>query len=181
VRDVLLNNGFGVNIIFENLRKKLGLKKPKSTPFIIKMVDQRKVQPIGLINNLKFDLVGCEFKIFVTVLDMGNETETYSMFLGRPWLKHVKAYHNWGDNTFTIITRERTMAVNTILKNPLKLSKRLKYVDDGYDWEEGLLNEEEEQLYNAVPKLWHVGEVAPKELYFLKEIDYGMLQPKEKL
>jgi hypothetical protein len=29
-----------------------------------------------------------------------------------------------------------------------------------------------------VPKLWHVGEVVPKELYFFKKIDYGMLQPK---
>ncbi len=71
--------------------------------------------------------------------------------------------------------------MSIIKKIPLKLLKRPKYVNDGYDWEEGLSNEEEEQLYNVMPKLWHVGEVAPKELYFLKEIDYGMLQPKEKL
>jgi hypothetical protein len=31
-----------------------------------------------------------------------------------------------------------------------------------------------------MPKLWHVGEVALEELYLLGEIDYGMLQPKEK-
>jgi len=31
-----------------------------------------------------------------------------------------------------------------------------------------------------VPKLWPIGEVALKELYFLKKIDYGMLQLKEK-
>jgi hypothetical protein len=30
-------------------------------------------------------------------------------------------------------------------------------------------------------KLWHVGEVVPKKLYFLKEIDCGMLQPKNKV
>ncbi len=68
--------------------------------------------------------------------------------------------------------------MSIIEKIPLKPSKRPKYVD-GYDWEEGLLNEEKEQLYNAVPKLWPVGKMAPKELYFLKEIDCGMLQPKE--
>jgi hypothetical protein len=28
--------------------------------------------------------------------------------------------------------------------------------------------------------LWLIGEVALEELYFLKEIDYGMLQPKAK-
>jgi hypothetical protein len=42
------------------------------------------------------------------------------------------------------------------------------------------LNEKEEQLYNVVPKLWHVGEMALEELYFLKEIDCGMLQLEEK-
>jgi hypothetical protein len=43
-----------------------------------------------------------------------------------------------------------------------------------------LSDEEEEQLYNAVLELWPIGEVAFEELYFLKEIEYGMLQPKEK-
>jgi hypothetical protein len=36
-----------------------------------------------------------------------------------------------------------------------------------------------EQLSNVRPKLWHVGEVVPKEQYFLKEIDCGMLQPED--
>ncbi len=31
-----------------------------------------------------------------------------------------------------------------------------------------------------MPKLWPIGEMAPKELYFLKEIDCGMFQSKEK-
>jgi hypothetical protein len=30
-------------------------------------------------------------------------------------------------------------------------------------------------------KLWPIKEVALEELYFLKEIDYGMLQPKDKV
>ncbi len=39
-----------------------------------------------------------------------------------------------------------------------------------------------EQFHNAVLKLWLLGEVTPKELYFLKEIDVGMLQrPKNKI
>jgi hypothetical protein len=103
---------------------------------------------------------------------MENGTKIYSMFLGRPWLKHAKANHNWGDSTLAIIMGERTVTMNTILKIVLKPSERPKYVDDGYDWE-GLLNGEEKQLYN---KLWHVGEVALEELYVLKEINCGMLQ-----
>jgi hypothetical protein len=84
---------------------------------------------------------------------MENGTKTYSMLLGRPWFKHAKENHNWGDSTLTISARERTMTMSTIKKIVLKPSKRPKYVDDGYDWEEGLSDEEKDQLYNVVPEL----------------------------
>jgi hypothetical protein len=53
VRDVLLNGGSSVNIILKSLRKKLGLRRPQSNPFVVRVVDQPKAQPIGLIKNLK--------------------------------------------------------------------------------------------------------------------------------
>ncbi len=37
--NVLLDGGSDVNIIFENLRKKFGLRKPKLTPFVVKMAN----------------------------------------------------------------------------------------------------------------------------------------------
>jgi hypothetical protein len=76
-----------VNIISKSLRKKLGLRKLKLAPFVVRMDDQRKVWLIGLIRNLEIDLAGCEYKFFMTMLNMENGTKTYSMFLGRPWLK----------------------------------------------------------------------------------------------
>jgi hypothetical protein len=66
--DVLLDGGSKVNIISKHLQKKLGLKKPQSTPFMVRMVDQKKVQPIGLIQNFKINLTGCTFKILTTML-----------------------------------------------------------------------------------------------------------------
>jgi hypothetical protein len=44
IMDVLLDCGSKVNIISEHLQKKLALKKPQSTPFMVKMTNQRKVQ-----------------------------------------------------------------------------------------------------------------------------------------
>ncbi len=35
VRDVLLEDGFGVNIISKSLKKKLGLKRLQSIPFVV--------------------------------------------------------------------------------------------------------------------------------------------------
>jgi hypothetical protein len=43
VRDILLDGGSGVNMISESLRKKIGLKKPKLAPFVVRMADQKKV------------------------------------------------------------------------------------------------------------------------------------------
>jgi len=45
------------------------------------MVNQQKVQPIGLIKNLKINLAGCDYKILVITLDMENGVEVYSMLL----------------------------------------------------------------------------------------------------
>jgi hypothetical protein len=39
VEDVLLDGGSSVNIIIEDLKKKLGLPIPKPTPYTLKMVD----------------------------------------------------------------------------------------------------------------------------------------------
>jgi hypothetical protein len=39
VKYALLDGGFGVKMIFESLKKKLGLRKPKLVPFVVKMVN----------------------------------------------------------------------------------------------------------------------------------------------
>jgi hypothetical protein len=94
VRDVLLDGGSHVNIISKSLRKKLGLKRPQSTPFAMQIIDQWKVYPIDLIMNLKINLADCDYKILINVLNVENGVEAYSMLLGWPWLKLAKAHHN---------------------------------------------------------------------------------------
>jgi hypothetical protein len=63
------------------------------------------VQLVGLIRKLKIDLAKCEYKIYATISNMENGTKTYSMLLGRAWLKQAKINHNRGDNTLTIISK----------------------------------------------------------------------------
>jgi hypothetical protein len=105
---VLLDGGFNVNIISKSLKNKLGLKGLQLALFVVHMVHQRKVQPIGLIMNLKITSASCVYKILVTMLNMENGVEVCSMLFGRPWLKETKAHHNWGDNTF-IITQKNEL------------------------------------------------------------------------
>jgi hypothetical protein len=53
-------------------------------------------------------------------------------------------------------------------------------LDNEFNWEEGLSKQEEDQLYKPVPELWPTGEVVPKKLHFLPEIDCGMIHMEEK-
>jgi len=43
IRDVLLDDRSNVNIISKSLRKKLGLRRPKLAPFVVRMDNRRKV------------------------------------------------------------------------------------------------------------------------------------------
>ncbi len=55
---MLLNGSFGVNIIIEQLKLRLGLPKPKLTPYNMRMVDQTTTKPVGLIRDLKIYVHG---------------------------------------------------------------------------------------------------------------------------
>ncbi len=63
--------------------------------------------------NFKINLVGCTFKISVIMLQMEYIIKAYSMLLGRPLLRQAKAYHDWGNNTLTIIVDTITVTLNT--------------------------------------------------------------------
>ncbi len=102
IEDVLLDGGFGVNIITKQLRLRLGLPKPKPTPYNLKVLDQTTTKLMGLIRNLKIYVHGIPYIIMFTILHNNVVDSNYSTLLGRPWLKDVKMAHNWGTNIITI-------------------------------------------------------------------------------
>jgi hypothetical protein len=59
--DVLLDGGLRMNIIIEQLKTRLGLLKPKPTPYNLRMVNQNTTKPIGLIKDLKMYVHGIPY------------------------------------------------------------------------------------------------------------------------
>jgi len=51
---------------------------------------------------------------------MDNGIEAYSMLFGRPWLKHVKAHHNWGVITLTITLGETNVPLSNTKQMNIK-------------------------------------------------------------
>jgi len=68
IDDLLLDGGSGLNIITKQLKAKLGLPKPKPTPYDLRMVDQTKTKLVGLIKDLKMYIHGIPYIVTFTIL-----------------------------------------------------------------------------------------------------------------
>jgi hypothetical protein len=87
IEDVVLDGGFGVNIIIEQLKLRLRLPKPKPTPYNLKMAYQTTTKPMGLIRDMKIYVHGIPYITTFIVLQNNVVDSNYSMLLGKPWLK----------------------------------------------------------------------------------------------
>lgn len=92
VSKVVVDGGVGVNIMSEQTRRSLGITKVKEAPFKVWMVDQRIVQPLGLVENIPIKARGMNFFVSFLIWDVGNY---YNMLLGRLWLCITNALHDW--------------------------------------------------------------------------------------
>jgi hypothetical protein len=57
---------------------------------------------MGLIRDFMIYVHGIPYISMFIVLQNSVVDSSYSMSLGRPWLKDAKMAHDWGNNTVTI-------------------------------------------------------------------------------
>jgi hypothetical protein len=66
--DVIINGGFRVNIIIENLEVQLNQSKPNPVPYNLCMADQTMAKLLGLIKDLKIFVHGIPYTVmFITI------------------------------------------------------------------------------------------------------------------
>jgi hypothetical protein len=108
---VLIDGGFGDNIIIENLKIQLGLSKLNPMPYNLCMVNQTIAKPLDLIKDLKIFVHGIPYIVTITIINNNVLDSSYSMLLGHRWLKDAKVSHDWGNN---IVIIQGTCIVRTI-------------------------------------------------------------------
>jgi hypothetical protein len=89
-------------ILSQKLKLTLGFPKLKHALYNMKMADQTTTKPIGLIRDMKIYVHGIPYIIMFIVLQNNVVDFSYSMLLGRPWLRDAKVAHDWGRNIVTI-------------------------------------------------------------------------------
>ena len=157
VDDVVLDNGSGVNVITEEERRRLGLLKPSSAPFNLKMANETIAKPTGLLRDVKIHIHGIPYIVTLTVIDCQTIKWDYSMLLGRPWLRNAKVIHDWANNQVQIMGNKTVKTV--------KINRQLGYETVTphalvcYNFAEGMADDEETILLVADPTLQPVGTI----------------------
>ena len=96
VPNVLVDGGSGLNILPEHTMKKLDFSLTSSSPFIINMANQTPVVPLGMIKGCKISTGGENYVVTFHVSKMHSHKDTFSILLGRPWLRMSDAIEDWG-------------------------------------------------------------------------------------
>jgi hypothetical protein len=72
----------------------LGLPKLKLAPYNLRMENQTTTKPVGLIKDLKIYVYGIPYIITFIIFQNTVVDSSYSMLLGRPWLRDAKVAHD---------------------------------------------------------------------------------------
>jgi hypothetical protein len=109
---------------------------------------------VGLIKNLKIYVHGIPYTNTFILFQNSVVDSSYSILLGRPWLKDVKVAHDWGSNI--VIIQEngivRTIIVMKHLRGEVRKSEMLLC----YNYQNGITNEEEDIIFATKPKLFSI-------------------------
>ena len=95
VLNVLLDVGSGLNILPEYTMKRLGLSLTAPSPFIINVANQTVAVPLEMIKNCRISTGGKKYVVTFHVIKMHSDKDTFSILLGRPWLRMSNAIVDW--------------------------------------------------------------------------------------
>ncbi len=149
------------------MKLKLGLPKPKPTPYNLRLTDQTTTKLLGLIIDLKIYVHGILYITTFDVLQNNVVDSNYSILLGRPWLRDAKVEHDWGSNIVTI-QRNGTVRTITITKH-LGGEVRKPKVLLCYDYQNGITDEKNNIIFVIEPRLFSIRTISPpKTIQYVK-------------
>jgi hypothetical protein len=133
------------------------MSKPKPTPYNMCMANQTIAKPLGLIKDLRILVHGIPYVMTFIVIQSSVLDSSYSMLIGRPWLKDAKVSHDWGNNIITIQnvgtikTIHVTKKLGTLTKHPKILVCN--------DFHFGISNEKEDLMFTTKLGLFSIGTI----------------------
>jgi hypothetical protein len=88
--------------------------------------------PKGIIRDVCLDVGGIIIRTTLTVIDMVSTEDSYSLLLGRPWLKEAQAQHDWPLNKLTLTQGGNKVEISTQKTPAPPPAKRPLHWEDYY-------------------------------------------------
>ena len=97
----LVDGGNGVNIMSKFTLHKLDLKSSCPSYISMGLANQTRITPVGQILGLHVTIGGKFYTQDFQILDLPDDSRSYPLLLGRPWLHKAGAIIDWGRGTIT--------------------------------------------------------------------------------
>ena len=102
IEGVQIDSGSSVNLMNADTMEEIGLTTMTTTPIILRMADQSRVKPLGILKQVLTTIKGIDFRIDYIVFKVTESISSYPILLGRPWLFNGRVKEDWGKGTITI-------------------------------------------------------------------------------
>ena len=157
LNNVLVDGGSVVNVMSNQLRKNLGLPRPKVAQFILGMANDAPVTPLGILSSVAITTHGVTIPATFVIIEM-PERSNFPIILGRPWLRDMNAIHDWARNQIRIHRQGRTIVI------PVDSCVTRAKADQirnhaGTNWLKGLSPKQEALVLQANPNLVPLAEI----------------------
>ena len=102
IEGVQIDSGSSVNLMNADTMEEIGLTTMTTTPIILRMADQSRVKPLGILKQVLTTIGGIDFRIDYIVFKITESISSYPILLGRPWLFNGRVKKDWGKGTISI-------------------------------------------------------------------------------
>lgn len=113
ISGALLDGGSGVNILPDFMYKRFQLPQLEEVPFQLKMANQRRIQPLGILRNQEIIVSRLSFQVNLVVMKMEESDSPYPLLLGRPQFKGVMKM-DWGVARVTLRKGKKKISMNMV-------------------------------------------------------------------
>jgi hypothetical protein len=145
----------------------------------MKMENQTTTKPMGLIRDLKIYVHNISYITTFTIFQNNMVDFSYSMLLGKPWLRDVRVAHDWGNNTVTIQGNGivKTIIVTKCLGGEVRRPNMLLC----YDYQNDIVDEEENIVFALEPELFLIGTInLPKMIQYVETTNVVIMDTSDK-
>eukprot|EP01018_Ginkgo_biloba_P027195 Gb_37742 [translate_table: standard] len=117
IRKTIVDGGSSVNVIPSSTWEQLGKPPMNPTYHSIKLANQSKIRPIGVLQNVPVTVEGITVLQEFAVVEMTTNT-TYVALIGQPWLYDTYTIQDWENRTFTLRGKAKTVQFPLVSHDP---------------------------------------------------------------